>query len=137
MYQFKNWKLICEKLRKELERTKEMNEVIKEGIKQYFTDLIEKGKQEIDILEANAEIQKIIKGCEETNGWISVDEGTPIDDRYILLSFENFRLPVVGRYEEDEDGGGNFYAGDEDIPLVKQDLFVNAWRELPERYTSE
>ena len=114
-----------------------MNEVIKQGIKQYFTDLIEKGKQEIDILEANAEIQKIIKGYEETNGWIPVDAGTPIDSRYILLSFENFSLPVIGRYEEDKDGGGNFYAGDEDIPLAKQDLIVNAWRELPERYTSE
>lgn len=134
MYQFKNWKLICEKLRKEMERTKEMNEVIKDGIKQYFIDLIEQGKQEVDVLEANAEIQKLIKGYEETNGWIPVDEGTPKDDRYILLSFENFSLPVVGRYEEDKDGGGNFYAGDEDIPLVKQYLIVNAWRELPERY---
>ena len=137
MYQFKNWKLICESLRKELERAKEMNEVIKDGIKQYFIDLIEQGKQEVDITEANAEIQKLIKNCEETNGWIPVDEGTPIDSRYILLSFENFSLPVVGRYEEDKDGGGSFYAGDEDIPLVKQDMIVNAWRELPERYTSE
>ena len=129
MYQFKNWKLICEKLRKELERTKRMNEVIKDGIKKYFTDLIEKGKQEIDILEANA----------ETNGWIPVDEGTPIDDRYILLSFENFSIPIIGRYEEDKDGCGNFYIGDcygEDTCLAN-DLIVNAWRELPERYTSE
>ena len=54
MYQFKNWKLICEKLRKELERTKEMNEIIKDGIKKYFIDLIEQGKQEVDVLEANA-----------------------------------------------------------------------------------
>lgn len=113
-----------------------MLSTIKNGIKQYFTDLIEQGKQEVDITGANAEIQKLIKNCEETNGWIPVDEGTPIDDRYILLSFENFSLPIVGRYEEDKDGGGNFYIGDcygEDTCLAN-DLIVNAWRELPERY---
>lgn len=110
---------------------------LSEAIKQYFIGLVEQGKQEVEITEANAEIQKIIKGYEETNGWIPVDEGTPIDSRYILLSFENFSLPCVGRYEEDEEGGGNFYAGDEDIPLIKQDMYVNAWRELPEGYRGE
>lgn len=59
----------------------------------------------------------------------------PVDEdgcsEYLLLSFANYSIPIVGRYEEDPDGGGNFYAGDEDVPLIKQDLFVNAWMILP------
>lgn len=57
--------------------------------------------------------------------WISVDERYPEDDDYILLSFVNFTVPQVGRYEDN-----NFYLGDEDRPLISQDLYVNAWRKL-------
>ena len=32
--------------------------------------------------------------------WIPADN-PPSDDRYILLSFENFDLPEIGHYEED------------------------------------
>lgn len=31
--------------------------------------------------------------------WIPVSERLPKSGKYILLSFENFSLPVVGRYE--------------------------------------
>lgn len=136
MYQFKNWKLICERLRKELERAKEMNEVIKSGIKQYFTNLIEQGKQEVDVLEANAEIKKIIEGVEKTDGWIPVDEAVPTDGRYVLISFENFSLPEIGRYEEDEEGGA-WHVGDDDLTCSSHMLFVNAWMELPKPYREE
>ncbi len=66
---------------------------------------------------------------------INVDDMStfPSDDRYILLSFANFSLPCVGRYEEDENGGA-FYLGDDDEPLVKIGMFVNAWMELPKCY---
>ena len=37
---------------------------LSEAIKDYFKGLIEQGKQEVDILEANAEIRKIIDGME-------------------------------------------------------------------------
>ncbi len=114
-----------------------MIKYLSEAIKQYFIGLIDQGRQEVDILEANVEIHKIIEGYEKTDGWIPTDESYPSDGRYVLLSFENFTLPVVGRYEEDADGGGNFYAGDEDVPLVQQDLFVNAWMELPKVYRNE
>lgn len=63
--------------------------------------------------------------------WCDVDEALPIPGEYVLLSFANYPVPMVGRYEEDEDGGGNFYVGDDDVPLVKQDIFVNGWRLLP------
>ena len=33
--------------------------------------------------------------------WILIDEKLPDTEDYILLSFENFSLPQVGRYEYD------------------------------------
>ena len=30
------------------------------------------------------------------------------------MSFENLSLPIIGRYEKDNDGGGAWYAGDDD-----------------------
>lgn len=63
--------------------------------------------------------------------WIPVSERLPRDDKYILLSFENFTIPQIGRYETDDDGGA-FYIGDDDKTCVQQDLFVNAWMPLPE-----
>ena len=53
------------------------------------------------------------------------------------MSFENFSLPIIGRYEKDNDGGGAWYAGDETESLVSQDMFVNAWMPLPEPYRAE
>ena len=49
------------------------------------------------------------------------------------MSFENFSLPLIGRYEVDETGGV-FYAGDDDESCISQDLIVNAWMLLPEPY---
>ncbi len=57
--------------------------------------------------------------------WIPVDEGVPENEDYILLSFSNFNAPIVGRYEDN-----NFYAGDNTEPLIKADLFVNAWKKI-------
>lgn len=56
----------------------------------------------------------------------------PENDNYILIFFENFTVPIVGRYESDKDGNGAFYGGDDDIPLVSENLFVKYWMELPE-----
>ena len=70
------------------------------------------------------------------NRWIPVDEGMPENDDYILLSFENFPIPDIGRYEQDEEGGA-FYPGDEDYTYASFGLFVNAWRLLPEPYRLE
>ena len=72
------------------------------------------------------------------DGWIPVKERLPETDDYILLSFSNFSLAMVGRYEEDSDGGA-FYLGDcdEEDTCISQDLFVNAWMPLPEPYREE
>ena len=85
-------------------------------------------EQDVDYLER-------IYGAEEYNGgWIPLEQEIPPQDTYILLSFFNFSLPIIGRYEEDEEGNGNFYAGDEDETLLSQDMYVNAWQPLPEQY---
>lgn len=69
--------------------------------------------------------------------WIPIEEKLPPQDTYILLSFSNYTMPVIGRYEEDENGNGNFYDGDDEPPLISYELYVNAWQPLPENYKSE
>ena len=68
--------------------------------------------------------------------WIPVKERLPEDDNYILLSFENFGIPLIGRYEADNDSGGAFYLGDNDEQdtCISENLFVNAWMPLPRLY---
>lgn len=90
------------------------------------------GRKREGLLEARDIIRKHMN-----DGWIPVEERLPEDDRYILLSFDNFSLPNIGRYEQDTDGGGNFYIGDEDIPCITMDLYVNAWRHMPAPYREE
>lgn len=72
----------------------------------------------------------------DNNGWIPVEDGLPEDDNYILLSFENYTLPAIGRYEADSEGGA-FYVGDNDKPYINYGLFVNAWSLLPKPYRLE
>lgn len=72
-------------------------------------------------------------------GWIPVTERLPENDSYVLMSFENFSLPLVGRYVGDEELGGAWYEGDcfgEDTCLAN-DLFVNAWMPLPKPYRED
>ena len=69
--------------------------------------------------------------------WIPITERLPETDDYILISFENFNVPQVGRYEADEDGGGEFYPGDEDFTYKSIDLYVNAWMPLPQPWKGE
>ena len=49
----------------------------------------------------------------------------PETDKYILLSFDNFTLADIGRYEVDKEGGA-FYPGDEDTSYSSVGIFVNA-----------
>lgn len=56
----------------------------------------------------------------------------PKEGEYVLLSFSNYTLPAIGRFED-----GAFYEGDMDKPLVTFGLFVNAWMPLPEVYHDE
>ena len=67
------------------------------------------------------------------DGWIPCSEMLPDNNNYILMSFENFSTPMIGRYEEDETGGA-FYIGLQDETCISQDLFVNAWKPLPDPF---
>ena len=74
--------------------------------------------------------------------WIPIEDRCPdVDEygcsKYILISFANYSLPVVGRYQVDDEGGGNFYAGDEEESLMSQIMYVNAWMPLPECYDGD
>ena len=82
------------------------------------------------------EARKIVEKYKDDTGWIPVEQRFPDDDDFILLSFDNFSIPMIGRYEELEDGGGSFYLGDweEDDTCMANNLFVNAWMPLPEPY---
>ena len=86
----------------------------------------EYGNAMVDMIESQSKI----------GGWIPCSERLPENDNYILLSFENFTIPLVGRYEEDESGGA-FYVGDDEESCISQNIIVNAWRELPEPYKEQ
>ena len=84
--------------------------------------------------EAIKLVQKL-NAEEKRHSWIPVEERLPEEDEYVLMSFENLSLPIIGRYEKDNDGGGAWYAGDDGCDTCSsQDLFVNAWMPLPKPY---
>lgn len=70
-------------------------------------------------------------------GWVPVEGKLPEDDRFVLMSFENFSMPLIGRYEVDETGSGAFYVGDDEESCSSQDLYVNAWMPLPDPYRQQ
>lgn len=69
--------------------------------------------------------------------WNSINDKLPEPDNYILLSFENFSILDIGRYEIDKNGDGAFYPGDDDVSYISHGLIVNAWMPLPEPYREE
>ena len=88
------------------------------------------------ICSALQDVIKLVQQQTDRFEWIDSDI-VPLGQQYILLSFDNFSIPVVGRYEEDKDGGGSYYVGDETETCKSQELFVNAWMELPKPYREE
>lgn len=115
-------------------------------MQEVFEKIIEKLKEHIDhssgiynsgYNEGIADAIEIVNqvAAEYNNGWIPADE-PPKDDNYVLLSFENFSLPLVGRYESDGNGGGSYYIGDcdEEDTCIANDLYVNAWQPLPKPF---
>lgn len=60
----------------------------------------------------------------------------PKNNEYVLLSFENSSIPLVGRYEEDCHGGA-YYIGDDTRTCGSNGMIVNAWAELPKPFREE
>ena len=85
--------------------------------------------------EAVKLVQKL-NAEEKKHRWIPVEERLPELGEYVLISFSNFSVPAIGRYDEDEEGGA-WFIGNETESLVSQDMFVNAWMSLPEPYRAE
>lgn len=84
------------------------------------------------LAEAMEKLAKF-EGEEESGGWIPCSERLPEDESYILVSFQNFTMPDIARYEENDEGG-TFYPGDDEKSYLSYGLFVNAWMPLPEPY---
>ena len=83
------------------------------------------------------QLQADLEQDEKENGFIPVDEKLPDPDKYILVSFENFPIPMIGIYTVDDDDGGTFRIDDEDDSFLEHNLYVNAWMELPNRYEED
>ena len=83
------------------------------------------------------QLQDDLEQNEKENGWIPVDEKLPDPGKLILVSFENYSIPMIGRYTVDDDDGGTFRVGDEDDSFIEHYLYVNAWMELPECYKED
>ena len=64
--------------------------------------------------------------------WNSIDELLPGDSRPVLLSFQGYNTPMIGYCVCDENGT-TFYTYD-GVPCLNNDLYVNAWMELPTGY---
>ena len=106
-------------------------------VNRLLDDIIKDKPKELGQLMAYNKAIEIVKQEAEqyNNGWIPCSE-PPENDRYVLLSFDNFSVPMVGRYEEDENVGA-YYIGDDMEPCVTQDIFVNAWMNLPAPYQTK
>ena len=81
----------------------------------------------------------VLQMKKNTVQWIPVTEQLPESGKYVLMSFENFTLPAIGRYEVNDEGDGAWYLGDNDEgdTCCSVGLFVNAWMPLPEPYREE
>ncbi|MCB7080342.1 DUF551 domain-containing protein [bacterium 210928-DFI.3.100] len=42
---------------------------------------------------------------ERKSDWIPISERLPDTDEYVLLSFKNYTMAAIGRYEENDEGG--------------------------------
>ena len=95
-------------------------------------------KDKNKLSEAMEKLAKL-EDAEDTNvlsRWIPISERLPEDESYILVSFENYTMPDIARYEENDEGG-TFYPGDDEKSYSSYGIFVNAWMPLPKPYREE
>ena len=77
-----------------------------------------------------------VSALAEEEQWIPVKKRLPETRDYILISFENFDIPLIGRCGPGKNGTPTFYVGANTRALPK-DLIVNAWMPLPKCYRRE
>ncbi len=90
-------------------------------------------KQELVDRLAMYEDREDAKDTNVPSKWIPISERLPDTDEYVLLSFKNYTMAAIGRYEENDEGG-TFYPGDDEKSYSSYGIFVNAWMPLPEPY---
>ena len=85
------------------------------------------------------EMIQVAEEDERNSMWIPVGEKLPETADYVLMSFENFSFPAIGRYEVNDEGDGAWYLQgcDDGDTCCSAGLFVNAWMPLPEAYKEE
>ena len=70
--------------------------------------------------------------------WMPIDEEVPSDEpnttTWVICSFENGDIPMIGRYITDQDSSGAFYMPSMNRTFLSIDKIVNAWMPLPESY---
>lgn len=106
-------------------------------VKQYFTEKIEEHKHDIDILECNADLHKIMEECVCEAGWIPCEERLPEISEELLLvqcngQYKNIRLHnalCLAMYT-DEGWELEMYPEWDGAEIV-------AWQQLPEIYKNE
>lgn len=84
--------------------------------------------------ETEEDLNQLTEAMRQYKGWIPIEEALPDTDEHILVSFENFSIPMIGRYTVDDDDSGTFRIGDVDETFIENDLYVNAWMGLPKPY---
>lgn len=82
--------------------------------------------REVNKLEGRLKLREAV--------WVPVEKRLPNQDEYVLVSFENSSIPMIGWYTVDDDDSGIFRIGGKEESFVQHDLFVNAWMPLPESY---
>lgn len=101
-------------------------------------ELLKRAKRQNDMVAIlpDSDTSKVLIKVLEESTWILVDDEKklPESGKYILLSFENFSSPMVGKYEGNKEDGGAFYVGDDTESCLTYGLFVNAWMSLPDPY---
>jgi hypothetical protein len=97
------------------------------------------------IIDIGAEVDMdadMVKACEEcerdavNQAWTTVEEELPPPDKCLLLSLENYPVPMIGRYIVNGDEDGTFMIGSSQESFLQNDLYVNAWMELPVPYNT-
>lgn len=113
---------------------------VKELLKKYIeadNQILEERDAFVTFQELIDELQEAIEQDEKENGWIPVSERLPESDKYIAILLDNCDIPAIGRYTVDNEGGGTFRVGDQEESFLELDLFVKAWRPLPELYKED